>query len=240
MNLADFKVLTFDCYGTLIDWETGIVNGLQPLVVQVDRSLSRNEILQAHAFHESSHQSQTPQKRYPDILATVYKRLSEEWGVPCSHEDCAAYGRSVHDWPAFPDSAEALRYLKQHFKLAILSNIDNESFAASNLKLGVTFDAIYTAEDIGSYKPAEANFDYMLDMLQRLDVPKAQVLHTAESMFHDHVPARANGLATCWIYRRHDQRGFGATMQPDRQPETDFTFTSMSALVEAHKAECAS
>ena len=240
MNLADFKVLTFDCYGTLIDWETGIVNGLQPLVVQVDRSLSRNEILQAHAFHESSHQSQTPQKRYPDILATVYKRLSEEWGVPCSHEACAAYGRSVHDWPAFPDSAEALRYLKQHFKLAILSNIDNESFAASNLKLGVTFDAIYTAEDIGSYKPAEANFDYMLDMLQRLDVPKAQVLHTAESMFHDHVPARANGLATCWIYRRHDQRGFGATMQPDRQPETDFTFTSMSALVEAHKAECAS
>ncbi|TIO09107.1 MAG: haloacid dehalogenase, partial [Mesorhizobium sp.] len=123
-----------------------------------------------------------------------------------------AYGESVKDWPAFADSAEALRYLKQHYKLIILSNVDNKSFSFSNKKLGVDFDAIYTAEDIGSYKPSARNFDYMLEKLATIGVEKSQVLHTAESMFHDHAPANRVGLASCWIYRRHADQGFGATM----------------------------
>ncbi|MEZ4606675.1 MAG: HAD hydrolase-like protein [Deinococcales bacterium] len=124
--------------------------------------------------------------------------------------------------PTFPDSAEALSYLKQHYKLVILSNVDNESFAASNEKLGVDFDAIYTAQDIGSYKPSQGNFDYMLWHLRELGYGKEDILHTAESMFHDHQPANKSGLASCWIYRRHAQEGFGATMHRVKCPSIIF------------------
>jgi len=237
MKLTDFKALTFDCYGTLIDWESGMVAGLKPLTDRVSRSLSRDEILEAHAFHESTQQRWTPGYRYADLLPIVYKRLAEEWSIPVTPEDCAAYGRSVRDWPAFPDSAEALTYLKQHYELVILSNVDNRSFAGSNAKLGVEFDAIYTAEDVGSYKPSDRNFEYMLEHLARRGIAKHEILHTAESMFHDHVPAKRHGLATCWIYRRYEQEGFGATMNPGNLPQVEFRFNSMADLVNAHRAE---
>ncbi|RWA80245.1 haloacid dehalogenase type II [Mesorhizobium sp.] len=237
MKLTDFKALTFDCYGTLIDWESGMIDGLKPLTERTGRRLSRNEILEAHARHESSQQKWTPERRYRDLLAIVYKRLAEEWGVVITREECTAYGESVKDWPAFADSAKALQYLKQHYKLIILSNVDNESFSFSNKKLGVDFDAIYTAEDIGSYKPSERNFDYMLEKLGTIGVAKGQILHTAESMFHDHVPASRLGLKSCWIYRRHADQGFGATMHPVDMPKVDFRFDSMADFAKAHAQE---
>ncbi|MGF7159576.1 2-haloalkanoic acid dehalogenase type II [Rhodoligotrophos appendicifer] len=238
MRLSEFKALTFDCYGTLIDWESGIMEALTPLTRQVGRTLTRNEILEAHARQESKQQLVTPTKKYSELLAVVYKRLGEEWGVPTRWDECEVYGQSIPSWPAFPDSAEALRYLKSHYKLVVLSNVDNASFAASNEKLGVDFDAVYTAEDIGSYKPAARNFDYMIDYLQAdLGVERAGILHTAESLFHDHVPATAQSLSTCWIYRRHEQDGFGATMNPGTMPSTNFRFTSMAALARAHQEE---
>ena len=236
MKLSDFSTLTFDVYGTLIDWESGMVAGLQPLTDQVP-GLTRDTILEAHAYHESTLQAWTPAKKYSDLLSLVYRRLAEDWGVAVSWEDCATYGQSVANWPAFPDSAEALKYLQGHFKLMVLTNTDNTSFAASNAKLGVTFDGVYTAEDIGSYKPSPRNFDYMFEALGRRDIATSSVLHTAESMFHDHVPATRAGLTKCWIYRRHDQTGFGATMDPGKVPDVEFRFTSMAAMVEAHKAE---
>ena len=235
MKLTDFKALTFDCYGTLIDWETGMIEGLKPLTSRVARELSRDEILEAHARHESGQQKWTPAKRYPELLAVVHKRLAEEWGVDCGWAECEAYGRSVKDWPAFPDSPGALQYLKKHYKLVILSNVDNESFAASNEKLGVSFDAIYTAEDIGSYKPSDRNFDYMLEKLATKGIERHEILHTAESLFHDHGPANHHGLSSCWIYRRHGQEGFGATMDPGETPKYDFRFTSMADLAKAHQ-----
>jgi 2-haloalkanoic acid dehalogenase type II len=237
MRLTDFKVLTFDCYGTLIDWESGMVEALKPLTSKVSRPLTRNQILEAHARHESSQQLQTPTKPYRDLLAIVYKRLAEEWGVTVSYEECAAYGRSVRDWPAFEDTAGVLQYLKKHYKLVILSNVDNESFSYSNKRLQVDFDAIYTAEDIGSYKPSLKNFDYMIDKLGSLGVAKGDILHTAESMFHDHKPANSMGLASCWIYRRHKDEGFGATMHPGNMPKYDFQFTSMAELAKAHQEQ---
>lgn len=237
MKLTDFDTLTFDCYGTLVDWESGIFNGLRPLLDKVKRELSRDDVLEAHARHESSQQKYTPAKRYYDLLPIVYKRLAEEWQVPVSFEECVKYGESVKDWPAFPDSAEALKYLKQHYKLVILSNIDNKSFNYSNAKLGVDFDAIFTAEDVGSYKPSPRNFDYMLEKLASMGVEKKRVLHTAESMFHDHQPANAYGLASCWIYRRHAQKGFGATMNPGEMPKVDFRFNSMAELAATHEKE---
>ena len=235
MKLTDFKALTFDCYGTLIDWETGMMEGLGDLVGRAGRELERGEILQAHARHESAQQKWTPARRYEELLQTVYRRLAEEWGVSVTRAECEAYGRSVRSWPAFADCRDALGYLKRHYRLVILSNVDNDSFAASNEKLGVEFDAVYTAEDIGSYKPADRNFEYMLENLGAMGVWKGDILHTAESMFHDHGPANRFGLASCWIYRRHGEGGFGATMTPADMPKYDFRFDSLAAMVEAHR-----
>ena len=237
MLLTDFNTLTFDCYGTLIDWESGMIDALKGLTDRVQRPLTRDQILEAHARHESSQQLYTPAKIYRDLLSIVYKRLAEEWGVACTHEECVAYGRSVKDWPAFQDSPGALQYLKKYYKLVILSNVDNELFSASNKKLQVQFDAILTAEDIGSYKPAARNFEYMLEKLGGQGISKEKILHTAESMFHDHKPANQAGLASCWIYRRHAQQGFGATMHPGDMPRVDFTFNSMHELAKAHQEQ---
>lgn len=235
MLLTDFDTLTFDCYGTLIDWESGMIEALKGLAARAERRLSRDQILEAHARHESSQQRYTPTKLYRELLSIVYKRLAEEWSVHATHEDCVAYGRSVESWPAFEDSADALRYLKKYFKLVILSNVDNEMFQASHRKLQVEFDAIYTAEDIGAYKPSARNFEYMIEKLEGIGVRREKVLHTAESMFHDHKPANDHGLKSCWIYRRHAQRGFGATMDPGQMPHVDFKFNSMLELAQAHQ-----
>ncbi len=237
MKLSDYKALTFDVYGTLIDWESGMIAGLKPLTDQVD--LSRDAVLEAHAYHESTCQRVTPGKNYRDVLATAYKRLAEEWGLRATWEEAEVYGRSVADWPAFPDSAEALEHLKDHFKLIVLSNVDNASFAHSDARLGSPFTASYVAEDIGSYKPDPRNFDYMLEQMGRLGIAKGEILHTAESMFHDHGPANRHGLANCWIFRRHDKEGFGATMNPGDMPHYDLMFHSMADLVAAHRAELA-
>ncbi|MFD1910915.1 haloacid dehalogenase type II [Halodurantibacterium flavum] len=237
MKLGDFKALTFDVYGTLIDWESGMVAGLKPLTDRLTQEVSRNAVLETHARHESAQQAQTPGRRYSELLATVYRRIAEEWGLSVTWDECMRYGDSVGNWPAFPDSADALAYLKQHYKLVVLSNVDNRSFAASNDRLGVDFDAVYTAEDVGSFKPNDANFDYMLRNLNSLGLTKPDILHTAESMFHDHKPANRHGLASAWIYRRHADEGFGATMHPGESPSYDFRFNSMAEMAAAHQAE---
>ena len=235
MKLTDFDTLTFDCYGTLIDWETGIFEALRPLLDRVEPALTRDQVLEAHARHESSQQKYTPGKRYQEFWLSSISGSLKSGACPSRRKNCIAYGRSIRDWPAFPDSADALRYLKQHYKLVILSNVDNESFAHSNARLQVEFDAIMTAEDIGSYKPSPRNFEYMLEKLGERGIRKETILHTAESLFHDHRPANGFGLASCWIYRRHSQPGFGATMDPGAQPKIDFRFNSMAELANAHR-----
>lgn len=212
-----------------------MIDGLASLTAQLEPQLSRNDILQAHAQFESAQQAQTPGRLYRDLLPIVYKRLAEHWGLTATWGDCVAYGESVKYWPAFSDSADSLQYLKKHFKLVVLSNVDNLSFAASNEKLGVEFDAIYTAEDVGAYKPSDKNFDYMIRSLLSLNVEPGHILHTAESLFHDHVPAKRFGISRAWIYRRHDQPGYGATMNPGEIPAVDFQFNSMADLVRAHR-----
>src|ERR1700749_2921770 len=234
-KLTDFKALTFDCYGTLIDWESGMIEALKALTSKASRKLTRDEILEAHARHESSQQVQTPAKLYRELLAVVYRRLAEEWGVAVSWGDCVAYGRSIRNWPAFADTAPSLQYLKRHYKLAILSNVDNESFSFSNEKLGVDFDAVYTAEDFGSYKSSARNFGYMLAKLKTLGIEKREILHTAESLFHDHGPANEQGLASCWIHRRHGHEGSGATMALAKAPSFDFRFERLADFVKAHQ-----
>jgi len=236
MKLADFKALTFDCYGALIDWEAGLYTALQPLLKKGGVTLPRDEVLATFARHESAQQTVTPGMIYSELLAEVHRRLAREWNVTDDEKDAVAFGKSVPDWPAFPDTAASLQYLQKHYKLVILSNVDRDSFAGSNRRLGVTFDLICTAQDIGSYKPDPRNFSYLIEKVAELGVPKAQILHTAQSLFHDHVPAQAAGLRSAWIDRRHQAEGWGATMPPKGTPKFDFRFASLAALVEAHRA----
>ena len=238
MKLTDFKVLTFDCYGTLIDWETGIFNGLAPLAAKARHGMSRDRLLEVFAQHEASQEEETPAMPYSQLLSVVYKRLANAWSIAVTNEEANTFGASVPDWPEFPDSAEALQYLRKHYKLVILSNVDRLSFRASNARLGVTFDAIYTAQDIESYKPSDRNFAYMLERLHDdFGFGKADILHVAQSLFHDHAPANRAGLASAWIDRRHASKGWGATMPPPETPRYDYQFHSMAAFTAAHKQE---
>jgi len=242
-KLTDFAALTFDCYGTLIDWETGLWDAFQPLLMANGRDdLTRDVVLGALAEIESAQQAATPAMLYPDILAATHKGLAERFSLASNRDMDQAFGRSIAHWPAFADTADALRVLKRHFKLVILSNVDRDGFAASNRKLGVTFDAVYTAQDIGSYKPDPRNFAYMLEHLKSdLGLGAGDILHTAQSLFHDHVPARAIGLANAWIDRQGLSAGgaWGATAKVADRPKFDYLFASMGAMAEAVEAQSA-
>ena len=235
MKLTDFKALTFDCYGTLIDWETGILAAFEPLAARANPRRSREELLETYAEHESSQEHYTPTLKYSQLLAVTYKRIAENWSTPAPWDECVRFGQSLRDWPAFADSPSALRYLKQHYRLYVLSNVDNESFAHSNRRLEVQFDGIMTAQDIGSYKPSLRNFEYLIERLASQGIRKNQILHVAQSLFHDHKTANEIGLASCWINRQHDKQGSGATRRPDAMPRLDFQFNSMAELADAHR-----
>ena len=234
-KLSDFEALSFDCYGTLIDWETGILNALQPL-----RERSRvpdEELLEAYGVVEFELEQEHPSLVYSQLLEKVHAALCDRFGVEEDEVEAAKFGASVADWPAFPDTVKALGYLKQHFKLVILSNVDRMIFAGTNRRLGVEFDYIFTAQDIGSYKPDLRNFEYLLEKLVEAGIPKGKLLHVAQSLFHDHVPANRMGIASAWIDRRHGKAGGGATVLPDPMPHLDFRFTSLGELADAHRAE---
>ena len=235
MKLSGFKVLTFDCYGTLIDWETGLYSALGSLLARARTGLSRDKVLESFARHEVRQQTLTPALAYSDLLTQVHGQLAHEWGVADDAAEDIRFGHSIGDWPAFPDTVEALQYLKQHFRLVILSNVDRASFQATNQRLGVAFDAIHTAQDIGSYKPDPRTFAYLLARLREQGFTPDAVLHVAQSLFHDHVPANAAGLASAWIDRRGGTDGWGATAPVSSDVHYDFRFTSLAALAEAHR-----
>jgi 2-haloacid dehalogenase len=236
-RLTDYRVLTFDCYGTLIDWEGGIWDALQPLIMCTGGSnVTREAGLRAFAQCESRQEQATPGLLYPELLTRMHRSIAESLDLETSADLDQAFGASVPHWPAFPDTADALRVLKRHYKLVILSNVHRDGIAASNRKLGVEFDAIYTAQDIGSYKPSDANFEYMLARLKSdLGLERSDVLHTAQSLHHDHVPAKRFGLANAWIDRQRLSEGgsWGATERVEQMPSTDFVFFSMGEMAEA-------
>jgi len=235
MNLSDFEALSFDCYGTLIDWESGILMALRPF--QERSRVADEELLEAFGIVEFEVEQEHPTLVYSQLLEKVHAGLCRRFGVEEDEVEGAKLGASVGDWPAFPDSADALRYLKQHFKLVILSNVDRLSFAGSNRRLGVEFDYIFTAEDIGSYKPDPRNFEYLVAKLAEAGIEKPKLLHVAQSLFHDHVPANKMRIASAWIDRRHGRLGSGATVRPDPMPHFDFRFTTLAELADAHRAE---
>lgn len=235
-KLTDFSVLTFDCYGTLIDWESGIWDALQPLIKANGADPLREEVLTTYARIEHDVESQHGAMVYRQVLAKVHAELAQQLGLRSDTAFDNRFAQAIRNWPAFPDSATALRTLKQHYKLVILSNVDNAGIAESIEKLGVDFDAVYTAEDIGSYKPADANFRFLLEGLQSdFGLAKEDVLHTAQSLFHDHAPANRFEIASAWIDRQRLSEGgsWGATAPLAEMPRLDYRFFSLAEMAEA-------
>lgn len=231
-DLARYEALSFDCYGTLIDWEAGIAGVLRPWADEQDLDLDDEALLLAHSDNESATQREHPTWRYPDVLAEAFRRTGQALERPVSEEWAARLGGSVPDWPAFDDSADALATLAQHYQLIILSNVHRDGFAGSNVHLRGDFTRIITAEDVGAYKPAAPHFTALDAALAELGVERARLLHVAQSLFHDHVPAKRHHLDSVWINRRHDRPGWGATPEPSEDYSYGKEYPSMAAFAE--------
>lgn len=201
MPLHDFKVLSFSCYGTLINRDTGIYTALRPLLARGGVGLNREELLAKFSAYESEQQANSPRMPYPRVLEEVHRRLAKEWGILASDDDHALFGQSTSNWPVFADAPAALQYLKRFFKLAILSNADRQTFALSSVRLDAKFDAIFTGPDIGHCKPDPLLFEHMAERLAKLGTERRQILHVGHHLERDQVPASSCGLAFAWIDR---------------------------------------
>ena len=227
LDLAAFDALTFDCYGTLIDWETGLSEAFEPVLRAHGIEADTEDVLARYARHEAAAEA-GPYRRYRDVLADGLRGVGAELGFEPTAQEAATFGRSVVDWPAFSDSAAALARLKTRYRLGVITNCDVDLFAASNERLGVEFDWIVTAQQVGAYKPDERGFLLAFDSL---GLPRDRILHVAQSLFHDHAPAQRLGLTSVWINRRGDRPGSGAT--PEATATPDATFRDMASFAAA-------
>jgi 2-haloacid dehalogenase len=226
LDFARFDAITFDCYGTLIDWEQGILSALQPVLAPRGVGASPDELLELYARHEAELEA-GPYLPYREILARSLRGLCGDLGVSASDEEAAAFAQAIGDWPAFHDTAAALRRLQARYRLGVITNCDRDLFALANRRLGVTFDWVVTAEDARAYKPSLRPFELAFETV---DAPRERILHAAQSLFHDHVPAAALGLASVWVDRRHGLDGFGAT--PPAAAAPALTVPDMRTLAE--------
>ncbi len=217
----------FDCYGTIVDWETGILAALRPVLARARVQLADEAALALFARFEQALEA-GPYRPYRDVLQHVLGRLGAELGFAPTADEQAAFAASAADWPPFADSAPSLARLQAHYQLAILSNVDADLFTATSRRLGIDFDHVFTAQAIGSYKPNPANFRYALE---HLPTPVDRVLHVAQSLFHDIRPAQRLGLKTAWIDRRRGRPGSGATPAATARP--DVTFPDLASLARA-------
>ena len=211
IDFGAYDALTFDVYGTLIDWETGIAGALR----QAGATVGDDELLVSFARHEAELEA-GPYLTYREVLARAVRGVAGDLGFDPSDDQVAAFAGSVGDWPAFEDSAEALAALKRRFKLGVLTNCDDDLFALSNRRLGVEFDWVVTAQQARGYKPRLENFTFAFE---RIDVPRERILHVAQSLFHDHVPAKTLGMTSVWIDRRRGRSGSGATPPAEASPD---------------------
>ena len=226
IDFRRFDALTFDTYGTLIDWERGILNALQVVLSRDEVDATEDRLLELFAKHEAAIEA-GPYRAYREVLAASVRRICADLDVIPADQAVADFAGSVGEWPAFPDSAAALRRLATRFRLGVLTNCDDDLFALSNRRLGVTFDWVVTAQQARGYKPRRENFEALF---ARVDVPRERILHVAQSLFHDHVPAKALGMTTVWIDRRHDRPGSGAT--PPAAVTPDLTCLDMRSFAE--------
>jgi 2-haloacid dehalogenase len=217
LDFDRYQVLSFDCYGTLIDWERGILASLRPLLAAHKVQLDDQAILALYSELESQAEK-GPFVNYRQVLRRVMRSLGVRLGFQPTPSQIDHLGDTLKDWPAFPDSVAALAALKKRYKLAILSNIDDDLFAGSNKHLKVEFDWIVTAQQIGDYKPSLRNFEYALE---KISVAPDRLLHVAQSLYHDIAPANQIGLSSVWVNRRHAQPGTGATPPASAKPDLE-------------------
>lgn len=234
MRISKFSALTFDCYGTLVDWERGMLAALTPWLERSGIEMDESILLAAYGRHETVVQQEQPGLPYSDVVANVLGRIANEFDKSAQQEEMQVFGNSVGLWPPFPDSRDGLAYLSQHFKLVAITNVDNGSFARTHQLLGEPFHAIVTAEDVGSYKPALENFHFAFERISELGIARDKILHVAQSLYHDIAPARALGLANVWVDR---QTGRGTGMTPPTDARPDLRVTSLEELVAVHRAE---
>ena len=231
-KLTDFQLLSFDVYGTLIDWETGILSGLKPLCDQVN--LDRGQALALYHELEMEQQTKFPNMPYPHVLAAIYPQFAAKLNLkPPTAQESERFGQSVAQWPAFPDTVDALQRLSKHYTLLVLSNVDQASFSASAAGAleNFRFDKVITAQDVGSYKPDLRNFEHMLNVARvEFGVEREQILQTAQSQFHDHHPARKMGIRSVWIER-------GGTMGNRQEEIYDWRFETLGDMADAVERE---
>ena len=224
MDLTHFDTLTFDCYGTLIDWENGILAALRPvLAAHGVESVTDEQLLAAHAQHETTLEA-GPYRPYREVLKGVLDGIGSTFGFSPAEAERAAFADSVGAWPPFPDTVDALKRLKTRFRLIVLSNIDDDLFARTAERLVVPFDGVITAQQVGSYKPAHAHF---LRAEAQFSLDRSRWLHVAQSRYHDIAPANALGIVSCWVDRRHR-----ATLARE-EARPDLTVPNLAALAEA-------
>jgi 2-haloacid dehalogenase len=227
IDFSKFDVLTFDCYGTLIDWEAGILAALHAaLDGRTDALPGDDALLETFARHEAATEA-GPYLAYREVLGRVLRGIAAEVGAEPDDSAVAAFGGSVADWPPFPDSAAALESLHERFKLGVITNCDDDLFAASARRLGLEFDWVITAQQARRYKPNPRGFELAFE---RIGLPPRRILHVAQSLFHDHVPAKRLGLSTVWVDRRHDRPGAGAT--PPATATPDLVVPDMATLAD--------
>jgi len=217
LNFDQYEVLTFDCYGTLIDWETGILCSVQPILARHGIQMEDVELLKLYGELETKTEEGSF-KPYKEVLGAVLKGFGKRLGFDPMPEEIDHFQLCVREWPPFSDSTQALRSLQKKYKLAILSNIDDDLFSHSANHLQINFDYVMTAEQIGSYKPSIRNFEFALE---KLPASPDKILHVAQSLFHDIKPAKEIGLNTVWVNRRKGKTGSGATPRAEVEPDAE-------------------
>jgi 2-haloacid dehalogenase len=226
LDLSQFEALTFDCYGTLIDWETGILSALHPILSTHGKTLDDAILLKLYGdFEQLAEEGEF--HPYRQVLQSVVRRLGTQLGFSSSDEEAQSLPDSLATWKPWPDTVSALQRLKSQFRLAIISNVDDDLFAATRPQLQVEFDEVVTAQEAQAYKPSLRIFELALS---RLGTPRNRILHVGQSIFHDVVPAQRLGLSTVWVNRPSARAGVGAVKAAEGKP--DLEVSNLSALVD--------
>jgi 2-haloacid dehalogenase len=237
IDFSQFKVLTFDCYGTLIDWDSSIARLVEPWLREINSPVPPDLVVSTFALMQARHQQTRPALLYPEVLRRSWRDIEEQFGWDPNAEQADAFARSVPHWRPFADTVESLHYLSRYYELAILSNVDNASLAGTLKLLEVPFLFTVTAEEVGSYKPGQPHFDVAFREVAQRGMRQSDILHVAQSKHHDITPGNRLGLTTVWVNRRHGKKGTGATLATTAEPT--LTVNSLAELVDLHRSSLA-
>ena len=236
MPLRDHRIITFDVVGTLIDFETGILNYIQAIAKRGGLTLSAQQILEAYAVAEDHQHHLTPDLPFPSMLAPMYIEMAEKLGLPAGNGEAEGFRLSIPQWPAFPDAVAALKRLRKHFRLVAQTNSDNWALSHFAQTLDQPFDDLITAEDVGRNKPDPQVFAYARGRQSVLGYKLADFLHVAQSQYHDIGVARKLGYAVCWIERRKGKDSTGATPPTQSVTVPDYHYATLAELADAVEA----